>query len=63
MDSACGGFRARRSSFFDHQTDTQLLAAPQRLGDLLYLGNRRWHDRGIEVLPFTDCVTQLDHWL
>lgn len=30
---------------------------------LLYLGQRRWHDRGIEVLPFVDCVTKLDQWL
>jgi predicted AAA+ superfamily ATPase len=29
----------------------------------LELGNRRWHDRGIEVLPFLDCVTKLDQWL
>jgi predicted AAA+ superfamily ATPase len=36
---------------------------PQAKAHLLYLGNRRWHDRGVEVLPFTDCVTQLDHWL
>ena len=36
---------------------------PQARAHLLYLGNRRWHDRGVEVLPFTDCVTQLDHWL
>jgi predicted AAA+ superfamily ATPase len=30
---------------------------------LLYLGNRRWHERGVEVLPFVDCVTRLDEWL
>ena len=36
---------------------------PQAKAHLLYLGNRRWHDRGVDVLPFTDCVTQLDHWL
>ncbi len=36
---------------------------PQAKAHLLYLGNRRWHDRGVEVLPFTDCVTQLEHWL
>jgi predicted AAA+ superfamily ATPase len=36
---------------------------PQAKAHLLYLGNRRWHDRGVEVLPFTDCVTQLDRWL
>ena len=36
---------------------------PQAKTHLLYLGNRRWHDRGVEVLPFADCVTQLEHWL
>ena len=36
---------------------------PQATACVLYLGNRRWHDRGIEVLPFTECVTQLDRWL
>jgi predicted AAA+ superfamily ATPase len=36
---------------------------PQAKARLLYLGNRRWHDRGIEVLPFLDCVSQLDQWL
>ncbi|MCG3777015.1 MAG: hypothetical protein JW395_3889 [Nitrospira sp.] len=36
---------------------------PQAKAYLLYLGNRRWHDRGVEVLPFADCVTHLDHWL
>ena len=36
---------------------------PQTKAHLLYLGNRRWHDSGVEVLPFAECVTQLDHWL
>lgn len=36
---------------------------PQAKTHLLYLGDRRWHDRGIEVLPFLDCVTKLDQWL
>lgn len=36
---------------------------PQAKTHLLYLGDRRWHDRGVEVLPFTDCVTHLDRWL
>lgn len=36
---------------------------PQAKAHLLYLGNRRWHDRGVEVLPFADCVTSLDLWL
>ena len=30
---------------------------------LLHLGSRRWHDRGIEVVPFPDCVAALDRWL
>ena len=30
---------------------------------LLYLGHRRWHDRGVEIAPFVDCVTHLDQWL
>ena len=33
---------------------------PQAKTYLLYLGQRRWHDRGIEVLPFVECVTTLD---
>jgi predicted AAA+ superfamily ATPase len=36
---------------------------PQTKAHLLYLGNRRWHDRGVEVLPFSDCLNRLDHWL
>jgi predicted AAA+ superfamily ATPase len=36
---------------------------PQAKAHLLYLGQRRWHDRGIEVLPLIDCVRKLDHWL
>jgi len=36
---------------------------PQAKVHLLYLGQRRWHERGIEVLPFLDCVTKLDQWL
>jgi predicted AAA+ superfamily ATPase len=36
---------------------------PQAKAHLLYLGNRRWHDRGTEILPFLDCVTKLDQWL
>jgi predicted AAA+ superfamily ATPase len=30
---------------------------------LLYLGRRRWHDRGVEVVPFIDCISELDQWL
>lgn len=36
---------------------------PQAKAYLLYLGSRRWHDRGIEVLPLLDCVSGLDQWL
>jgi uncharacterized protein len=36
---------------------------PQAKARLLYLGQRRWHDRGIEVLPLTDCLKDLDQWL
>jgi uncharacterized protein len=36
---------------------------PQAKAYLLYLGNRRWHESGVEVLPFVECVAQLDHWL
>ena len=36
---------------------------PEAKAHLLYLGQRRWHDRGVEVLPFVECVTKLDQWL
>jgi len=36
---------------------------PKAKAHLLYLGSRRWHDRGVEVLPFLECVTHLDRWL
>jgi len=36
---------------------------PQAKTYFLYLGQRRWHDRGIEVLPFVECVTTLDKWM
>ena len=36
---------------------------PQAKAHLLYLGQRRWHDRGIEVLPLVDCIIKLDEWL
>jgi hypothetical protein len=36
---------------------------PEAKTHFLYLGKRRWHDRGIEVLPFLDCVSKLDQWL
>ena len=36
---------------------------PQAKTSLLYLGHRRWHDRGIDVVPFLECVTTLDQWI
>lgn len=36
---------------------------PQAKGHFLYLGTRRWHEKGIEVLPFLDCLSRLDKWL
>lgn len=36
---------------------------PQAKTHLLYLGERRWHERGIEVLPFLDFLHRLDQWL
>lgn len=36
---------------------------PQAKASLLYLGRRRWHDRGVEVMPFMECVTALNRWL
>jgi len=36
---------------------------PEAKMHLLYLGDRRWHDRGIEVVPFLDFVTHIDQWL
>lgn len=43
----------------------------QRFGDdypeaklhLLHLGRRRWHDRGVEVVPFAPFLEELDRWL
>ena len=26
-------------------------------------GNRRFHDRGSDALPFAGCVTHLDRWM
>ena len=36
---------------------------PEAKACLLHLGQRRWHDRGLEIVPFLDCVTKLDEWL
>ena len=36
---------------------------PQARTHLLHLGNRRWHDRGVDVIPFLDCIASLDQWL
>lgn len=36
---------------------------PQARATLVYLGRRRWHDRGIDVVPFSECLTTLDEWM
>lgn len=36
---------------------------PEAKTYFLYLGKRHWHDRGIDVLPFLDCINKLDRWL
>ena len=36
---------------------------PEAAAYLLHLGDRRWHDRGVEVIPFHDGVTGLDRLL
>lgn len=36
---------------------------PEAKTYLLYLGQRRWHDRGLEIVPFLECVARLDEWL
>jgi len=36
---------------------------PESKTHFLYLGQRRMHDRGVEVVPLIDCVTKLDQWL
>jgi predicted AAA+ superfamily ATPase len=36
---------------------------PEAKAHLLHLGSRRWHDRGIEVVPFPACVAALDRWV
>ncbi len=36
---------------------------PESRACLLHLGTRRWHDRGIDVVPFLDCVRALEDWL
>jgi predicted AAA+ superfamily ATPase len=36
---------------------------PQAKAHLLYLGKRRWHERGIEIVPFTDAMARLDDLL
>lgn len=30
---------------------------------LLHLGDRRWHERGVEIVPFAECVANLDQWI
>ncbi len=36
---------------------------PEARTCLLHLGKRRWHDRGIDIVPFPECVSELDRWL
>ena len=36
---------------------------PMAKAHLLHLGERRWHDRGIEVLPLAECLVGLDRRL
>jgi predicted AAA+ superfamily ATPase len=36
---------------------------PEAKAYLLHLGQRRWHDRGLEIVPFLECVTSLGQWL
>jgi len=36
---------------------------PEAKTYLLHLGQRRWHDRGLEIVPFLECVARLDEWL
>jgi hypothetical protein len=53
----------RNIGAFGRFLEAASFSLPQAKAHLLYLGNRRWHDRGVEVLPFTDRVSRLDHWL
>ena len=46
-----GGLRRFREDF------------PRAKAALLHLGHRRWHDRGIDVVPFVECLTALDQWV
>lgn len=36
---------------------------PDTRAHVLYLGQRRWHDRGIDIIPFSACLTHLDRYL
>lgn len=36
---------------------------PQAKTHLLYLGNRRYHEHGVEVVPLEDCIRSLDRWV
>jgi predicted AAA+ superfamily ATPase len=36
---------------------------PEAKTHLVYLGNRRWHERGVEILPMTQCLADLENWL
>ena len=64
------GLRAFEVTMADHVRHDDLSALrrfredfPHAKASLLYLGHRRWHDRGIDVVPFMDCVTTLDQWV
>ncbi|MEK7466543.1 MAG: ATP-binding protein [Planctomycetota bacterium] len=30
---------------------------------LVHLGSRRWHDRGVDVVPVAECLAELNRWL
>lgn len=36
---------------------------PEARTHLVYLGNRRWQERGVEIIPVSECLASLDDWL
>jgi len=36
---------------------------PEAKAALVYPGKCRWHERGVDIVPFADCVAKLDEWL
>lgn len=36
---------------------------PEAKVHLLYLGSRRWHEQGVEIVPFEDCLVSLEQFL